>query len=271
MRHRRTRIEGSRSGPGPKSGLRAEVRVRAEVRARRPRSGSGSGPGSWLRAGRTARVAGRDEGRRQEPTGSGVVAGAGGSGPVVVGRRSGVVGGAPRGLGGDQVEGRQAVRELLLAGNRRRVERGPDDRRPGRTPRSWPTSRSWPRSWGSGFRRVSRRHLASEALTESHQGVIARAAVHSTRPTSIELMADDPRTPSCWCSTGSPIPETWELDPPHSRVRRGHRCGPRSPPVGPRHPDGDQGRCRCGRARAPGPGRPVSRRRWLDLEMTQGS
>ncbi|MEZ5229591.1 MAG: 23S rRNA (guanosine(2251)-2'-O)-methyltransferase RlmB, partial [Acidimicrobiales bacterium] len=79
-----------------------------------------------------------------------------------------------RALGGDQVEGRQAVRELLLAGTRQVreiymiedldaadilddiVELAQDMRIP--------------------LRAVSRRHFDAEALTESHQGVLARAA-----------------------------------------------------------------------------------------------
>ena len=43
---------------------------------------------------------------------------------------------------------------------------------------------------GVGVRRVSRRHLASEALTESHQGVIARAA--PLDEADFDRLADDP-------------------------------------------------------------------------------
>lgn len=43
---------------------------------------------------------------------------------------------------------------------------------------------------GVGVRRVSRRHLASEALTESHQGVVARAA--PLDEADFDRLADDP-------------------------------------------------------------------------------
>ena len=82
-------------------------------------------------------------------------------------------GAAKRGLGGDQIEGRQAVRELLLAGRRRPreiymiddmtqvdilediVQLAAEENVP--------------------LKQVSRRHFEAEALTESHQGVLARA------------------------------------------------------------------------------------------------
>ncbi len=79
-----------------------------------------------------------------------------------------------KGLGGDQVEGRQSVRELLLAG-----------RRPVREVLMIEDMASadilvdieeLANELGVSFRRVSRRHLASEAVTDSHQGVVARAA-----------------------------------------------------------------------------------------------
>ncbi|MEZ5142404.1 MAG: 23S rRNA (guanosine(2251)-2'-O)-methyltransferase RlmB [Acidimicrobiales bacterium] len=81
---------------------------------------------------------------------------------------------APRSLGGEQVEGRQAVRELLLAGTRKVREVWVVDER------------------GAGgaddelgalalelhvpVRPVSRKKLAAEARTDAPQGVLARAA-----------------------------------------------------------------------------------------------
>ncbi len=81
---------------------------------------------------------------------------------------------AGRGLGGDQVEGRQAVRELLLAGKRRIDEVIMIDDLGGADVLADIEQLS--QELGVPFRRVSRRHMAAEALTESHQGVIARAA-----------------------------------------------------------------------------------------------
>ena len=80
----------------------------------------------------------------------------------------------PKGLGGDQVEGRQAVRELLLAGTRRVRE-------------VWVASEQdeavvlddiaeLAMSVGVPVRDVSRQKLLSQARTESPQGVLARAA-----------------------------------------------------------------------------------------------
>lgn len=47
------------------------------------------------------------------------------------------------------------------------------------------------RELGVGVRRVTRRHLAAEALTESHQGVIARAA--PLEEADVDRLVDDPR------------------------------------------------------------------------------
>jgi 23S rRNA (guanosine2251-2'-O)-methyltransferase len=80
----------------------------------------------------------------------------------------------PRGLGGEQVEGRQAVRELLLAGTRRVRE-------------IWVATdmedavvlndiAELAMSMGVPVRDVTKAKLFSEAKTESPQGVLARAA-----------------------------------------------------------------------------------------------
>ncbi|MDH3301798.1 MAG: 23S rRNA (guanosine(2251)-2'-O)-methyltransferase RlmB [Acidimicrobiia bacterium] len=117
-----------------------------------PRS-SGGGPGGRKRSSVDGPV--RGDGRDDRSGGRG-------------GRRRG------KGLGGDQVEGRQAVRELLLAGKRpvREVlmieDLAPAD--------ILVDIEGLANELGVGFRKVSRRHLAAEAVTDSHQGVIARAA-----------------------------------------------------------------------------------------------
>lgn len=82
---------------------------------------------------------------------------------------------AKRGLGGDQIEGRQAVRELLLAGSRRAREiyliedLDQADIIEDITELAFEAN--------VPVRQVSRRHFDTEALTESHQGVLARADV----------------------------------------------------------------------------------------------
>ena len=94
------------------------------------------------------------------------------------GRQSGKGGtnsrrGASRGLGGDQVEGRQAVRELLLAGRRqvREIFLADDlDRADIVDDITGLAS-----ELGVPVRTVGRKRLAAEAATGSHQGVVARA------------------------------------------------------------------------------------------------
>lgn len=79
-----------------------------------------------------------------------------------------------RGLGGEQVEGRQAVRELLVAGRRRvrevLVASDVDDMGPLHDIAELALAEGVP------VREVTRRRLAAEARTEAPQGVIARAA-----------------------------------------------------------------------------------------------
>lgn len=81
---------------------------------------------------------------------------------------------ADRGLGGDQIEGRQAVRELLLAGTRniREVLIGveQDDAE------VLDDITELARQLGVSVREVSRKSLMAEARTEAPQGVIAFAA-----------------------------------------------------------------------------------------------
>jgi 23S rRNA (guanosine2251-2'-O)-methyltransferase len=99
-------------------------------------------------------------------------------------RRAGGLGGAQGGqrpstrpktsLGGEQVEGRQAVRELLLAGRRRvREVLISDDLEP--TP-ILEDIEELARDQNVPIRSVSRRRLETEATTAAPQGVIARAA-----------------------------------------------------------------------------------------------
>jgi len=80
----------------------------------------------------------------------------------------------PKGLGGDQVEGRHAVRELLLANRRpiREVMMIEDLA----AADILTDIEELTQELGVRLHKVTRRHLAAEAVTESHQGVVAKAA-----------------------------------------------------------------------------------------------
>ncbi len=99
---------------------------------------------------------------------------AAGAGAPGGGGRSGRPQGAARGLGGDQVEGRQAVRELLLNGNRRireiLVAEDQDDTE------VLQDIVDLALDLKVSVREVSRSRLFSQARTEAPQGVIAHAA-----------------------------------------------------------------------------------------------
>jgi len=144
---------GSPGRPGPKPSDRSG----SGPRAGKPSDRSGSGP----RAGKDTRSGGEGSARRRE----------GRRPPSRSGQRSRA---AKRGLGGDHVEGRHAVRELLLAGTRRvrevllieDLERA--DILEDITELALETK--------VPLRPLSRRRFEAEALTESHQGVLARAA-----------------------------------------------------------------------------------------------
>ena len=79
-----------------------------------------------------------------------------------------------KGLGGEQVEGRQAVRELLLAGRRKVREIGWRPSWSTTTP--WPTSSAWPVHHRVTITPVSNSKLDFQARSEAPQGVIAFAA-----------------------------------------------------------------------------------------------
>lgn len=79
----------------------------------------------------------------------------------------------PRGLGGDQVEGRQAVRELLLAGKRRIQEILIIDDMDSADILDDISELAF--ELKVPLRPINRKRMDVEALTSSHQGVIARA------------------------------------------------------------------------------------------------
>ncbi len=138
--------------------------------AGRPASGQTSGPRRASTAGSGSRGSAGPAGGG--PRGSaGSARGAGGRGPASGGRRPG---GQPRGLGGEQVEGRHAVRELLLAGTRRvREVLVADDTEPAPI---MDDIEELARELNVPLRPVTRRRLESEAATAAPQGVLARAA-----------------------------------------------------------------------------------------------
>ncbi len=144
-----------------------------------PDGGSPRGASSGRAAGSRKAPASGGAGRTDSSTkGTRRKPGAGGP-PSRSGRRSDAGRGAtPRrasakGLGGDQVEGRQAVRELLLAGRRRVREVYLIDDLDQADILEDIVELAFENS--VPVRHVSRRHFALEALTESHQGVLARA------------------------------------------------------------------------------------------------
>lgn len=104
---------------------------------------------------------------RRRATGGGSGS-SGGAGEPVRGRPS-----APRGLGGEQVEGRRAVRELLIAGRRRVkdvwIAEGVDDSAVLHEIVELATDSR------IAVRRVARSRIDGEARTDSPQGVLAHA------------------------------------------------------------------------------------------------
>ena len=226
---------GPKSG-GPKSGGPRGSAPKGAAAKGAPRSA----PSSGARAG----IAGRHRAGRH-----------GGPAPAAHGRttRSGPPArqSAPKGLGGTQVEGRQGVRELLLAGRRRTHEvvladdldhadiiddivglagelrvplryvprRQLDDMQPHRR-----------RPGGRRPRRRAARFAPRRPLPSGHGRAGALPAGGRRR--------DGPRQP--------------RSDAPHGRRRRGERCGAAATPKRPRDPDGHEGGGGRGRARPHG-------------------
>ncbi len=93
-----------------------------------------------------------------------------------------------KGLGGDQVEGRQAVRELLLA-DKRRVKEVllVDDVAESEI---LVDIRDLANELSVPLRVMTRRRLSAEAATESHQGVVARA--EPLAEADFDRLLDDP-------------------------------------------------------------------------------
>ena len=163
-------------GPGGPGGKGAGSRGAGSKNSAGKAPGSRGAPNKGLASKAAAERAGPPESgtpsRRGRPQGRG-------------GKRSPA---AKRGLGGDHVEGRQAVRELLLAGKRRVREIVMIEDMDAADILEDISELSF--EMKVPLRAVPRRRFESEALTESHQGVMARA---DTLPeSSLEDLAQMP-------------------------------------------------------------------------------
>ena len=198
------RVEGSPVWPWPWWRPRAPVPPTRAAPRRAPVPVAGRRAGR----GRPAAPARRGRGRGGEPRcparGAATVVGRGGAAdqrgrPAERGRH---------GLGGDQVEGRQAVRELLAAGRRPVHE-------------VWMADDLDPSAVLDDIERlatrervrvvlVPRRRLDAGARTDAPQGVLARAAAPGGgRPRRRCAGRATGWRRSCSSSTASPIPTTW--------------------------------------------------------------
>ncbi len=172
-----------------------------------------------------------------------------------------------RGLGGDQVEGRHAVRELLLGGRRVRelwVATDTGETGTGDTG-TLDEIVDLAREMRVTIREVSRNKLAAEARTEAPQGVLAKAAPLQ----EVEL---DELANARAASGAKPflIVADGVTDPGNlgALLRSAGLCGrdwcrAAAPSRGPRHPDGDEGSGRRDRASAHG-----ARRRHPERPLT---
>lgn len=153
----------------PKRGNRNAVRREATEKAkaaRRTGGGSTGGSGRGRSSAASSRTKGAKAGSASSRSGSGADRGAKGAGGPV--RRSG-----PKGLGGEQVEGRQAVRELLLAGRRKVIEvliAAEQDEN-----EILSDIADLARDLGVPCREISRPKFGQLARTEAPQGVLAKA------------------------------------------------------------------------------------------------
>jgi 23S rRNA (guanosine2251-2'-O)-methyltransferase len=154
---------GRSGAPGSSRGAASGGRKRAPSGGPAPAAKRGAA----ARRGAPARAEGRIEGRAGGR--SPAARGAAGRGAAAGPRRA-----PARGLGGEQVEGRQAVRELLLAGRRKVrevwVAADPEDAEASDDLAELAQSVRVP------VRQVGRNRLLNEARTEAPQGVLAKAA-----------------------------------------------------------------------------------------------
>ncbi len=144
--------------------------------ANRPKKPSGKQSGKRPPPTKRSKTPGRAPAKRSRGRSGAVGSGGGGARP------------AKEGLGGDQVEGRQAVRELLLAGRRRvREVVVATDRRDADV---LDDIRTLALQLQVPVREVGRAKLDAIARTDSHQGVVATAA--ALRETDVDDLFADP-------------------------------------------------------------------------------
>ncbi len=160
-------------------------------KGRAPKGGGGRGPSKGRSGGSSS---GRGRASAAAPRGGGRARGA--AGDERPARKPPV-----RGLGGEQVEGRQAVRELLLAGRRKVKEvwiaTDPDD------PDAVDDLAELAESVRVVVRPVSRQKLLGEARTEAPQGVLAKAApLPELDLDELATTRVDGRAPFLVCSDG---------------------------------------------------------------------
>lgn len=164
---------GGRGAGGKASGGRGAGGKAAGGKAPGGRGAGGKAAGG-KGAGTSRSGAGRSPGGRGAPGRSDGRVGAGATAGGVTGRGGRPPQAKPRGLGGEQVEGRQAVRELLLAGKRRiREVLVADDQDDTEVLQDIVDLAGDLRV---AVRLVSRNRLAGVARTEAPQGVVAMAA-----------------------------------------------------------------------------------------------
>ena len=229
--------DGDRAGPmsPPPPGRRAAVSAPgAAASGRRARAGAMRGQGGWIE--RRRRRAGTGRWRRRRRTGRSA---AGGSDRARTAgrRRAGAAG--PGELGGDQVEGRRAVLELLTAGRRTGAPSCWPRTRTLR--RSWTASRSWPRACRVQVETCPRARLDSPARTEAPQGVLALA--RPLEPVALEDLCRPDRAAAAAVPAGGRRdhrPAQPGRAPAQRRVRRRHRRRAAPPPLGPAVAHGDQ-------------------------------
>jgi hypothetical protein len=180
--------------------------------------------------------------KRPEPRRSGAGAGRAGGG----GGRGGQDGGGQQGdrrpgprseLGGDQVEGRRAVLELLTVGRRtvRRILLAEDQDPSPQLDRIEELAARM----RVPVETVPRARLDSQARTESPQGVLALA--RPLEPVALEdLAAPDRRGNAPFLLVAAGITDPRNLGALQRRVRRGDRRRAAAPPLGPAVAHGDQ-------------------------------
>ena len=156
-----------------------------------------------------------------------------------------------RGLGGDQVEGRQAVRELLLGGRRvRELWVATDLDEAGVVDEILELAREM----RVPVREVSRSKMAAEARTDAPQGVLAKAAPLNDVELDELAQARSPSGAKPFLIVADGVTDPGNLGAllRSASCAGAYRCRAATPPSGARDADGRKGRRRGHRAPADG-------------------